>query len=205
MRVSVTEWPSWLGTSLQRELRGRESGIVVRMTAPTSHVVMGRIGAPWGIKGWVKVFSYTEPADNLMQYLRYEVEANGGLQPLEFAEIREQGGHFVALPKGVLTREDASRFTGLQLLVAKDRLPVLDEGVYWHQLEGLRVVTESGEDLGTVQYLMETGANDVLVVRGDEQSIDRLERLLPYVDGLVIRLLDLAAGRITVAWDSEWK
>ncbi len=175
------------------------------MTAPTSHVVMGRIGAPWGIKGWVKVFSYTQPAGNLMQYLQYDVEASGGLHTLEFAEIREQGGHFVALPKGVLTREEASRFTGLELLLAKDRLPVLDEGVYWHQLEGLRVVTESGEDLGRVQYLMETGANDVLVIRGDDQSIDRRERLLPYVVGLVVRRVDVVAGRIAVVWDSGWE
>lgn len=205
MRVSATAWPSWLGTSQPREPRGRESGIVARMTAPTSHVVMGRIGAPWGIKGWVKVFSYTQPAGNLMQYLQYDVEASGGLHTLEFAEIREQGGHFVALPKGVLTREEASRFTGLELLLAKDRLPVLDEGVYWHQLEGLRVVTESGEDLGRVQYLMETGANDVLVIRGDDQSIDRRERLLPYVVGLVVRRVDVVAGRIAVVWDSGWE
>lgn len=174
------------------------------MTAPATHVVMARIGAPWGIKGWVKLFSFSQPPENLMDYLQYEVEGPQGLETIEFDEIKAHGPGFVGHIKGCDVREVAVRYTGLELLIEKQRLPALEEGYYWHQLEGLRVQTEQGQDLGKVQYLMETGANDVLVVKGDGQSVDVKERLLPYVEGQVVKSIDLAKQLMIVAWDSEW-
>jgi 16S rRNA processing protein RimM len=174
------------------------------MTAPASHVVMGRIGAPWGLKGWVKLFSFADPLDNLLEYQQFYVQGANGLETLEFAEMKEHGKSFVGRVKGCEVREAAALYTGKELLLAKAELPNLDEGYYWYQLEGLRVQTLSGQDLGTVQYLMETGANDVLVVRGDEQSVDREERLLPYVEEAVVKSVDLAKAVILVDWDKEY-
>ena len=174
------------------------------MTAPASHVVMGKIGAPWGVKGWVKLFSFTNPAENLLDYRSFWVAGSNGLKPLEFVAMRSQGGDFVGQIKGCEVREQAAGFTGVELLVEKSDLPALDEGYYWHQLEGLRVVTLGGQDLGTVQYLMETGANDVMVIKGDGQSVDRVERLLPWLRGRVVTEVDLTKRVIKVDWDAAW-
>ncbi len=177
------------------------SGLV---NSPVSHVVMGRIGAPWGVKGWVKLFSFTDPADNLLDYHRYLIQGADGLDSLEFDEIKVHGHDFVAHIKGCDVREQACRYTGQELLIEKSELPELEAGFYWYQLEGLRVVTTSGQDLGKVHHLMETGANDVLVVKGDAQSVDKIERLVPYIDGSVIKQVDLKQGLIVVEWDKDY-
>lgn len=169
-----------------------------------THVVMGRVGAPWGVKGWVKVHSFAEPPENLLDYLEFEIETPAGLQKLVFDEIKPQGGGFVGHIKGCEVREQTGVYTGCELLVAKALLPELDEGFYWHELEGLRVVTLAGEVLGSVHHLMETGANDVLVVRGDEHSVDREERLLPWIPEQVVVDVDLDAGVIKVDWDKDF-
>ncbi len=174
------------------------------MNSPDSHVVMGRIGAPWGVKGWVKLFSFTDPADNLLDYHRYWTQGGDGLQSVEFDEIKVHGHDFVAHIKGCDVREEACRYTGQELLIARTELPELDAGFYWYQLEGLRVVTQSGQDLGIVHHLMETGANDVLVVKGDAQSVDKIERLLPWIKDSVIKQVDLKQRLILVEWDKDY-
>lgn len=174
------------------------------MNSPASHVVMGRIGAPWGIKGWVKLYSYTDPPDNLLNYHSYLIQGPEGLQSLEFDEMKVHGNDFVAHIKGCEVREQAGRYTGQDLMLEKAALPALEEGYYWYQLEGLRVLTQSGQDLGIVQRLMETGANDVLVVKGDERSVDKEERLLPYLEGVVIVQVDLDKRLLLVDWDKDY-
>ena len=174
---------------------------------------MGRIGAPFGVKGWVKLFSFTDPADNLLDYHRFWVvvanesageSANGGLQSLEFDEIKVHGKDFVGHIKDCDVREQACRYTGQELWIAETELPALDAGFYWYQPEGLRVVTTSGQDLGKVHHLLETGANDVLVVKGDAQSVDQSERLVPYIKDSVIRQVDLKQATIVVEWDKDY-
>ncbi len=169
-----------------------------------THVVMGRIGAPYGIKGWVKLISFTDPADNLLEYSHFWVADGTALKPIEIDEARPQGEGLVGHIKGCDVREQTRLYTGLDLLVAKEELPELEEGFYWHELEGLRVVNLEGEDLGVVDHLMATGANDVLVVRGDEASVDRTERLLPYVEEQVVREIDLDARLMRVDWGRDW-
>lgn len=167
---------------------------------------MGRIGAPWGIKGWVKLFSFADPPENLLDYREFYIQGPAGLRTLEFDEMKEHGPGFVGHIKGCDVRELTGEFTGKELLIAKQELPDLEEGegYYWHQLEGLRVKTQSGQDLGTVQHLLETGANDVMVIKGDDQSLDKLERLLPFVMEQVVVNVDLQARTMEVSWDPEW-
>lgn len=177
---------------------------------------MGRIGAPYGIKGWVKLISFTEPAENLLDYPQlWIVDGAGGadggdgskgrsLRRIEIDEARPQGQALVGHIKGCDVREDTRLYTGLDLLVPKSELPPLEEGYYWYQLEGLRVVNLAGQDLGVVHQLLATGANDVVIVRGDEASVDREERLLPYVMGQVVKEVDLASRVMRVDWGMDW-
>lgn len=167
---------------------------------------MGRIGAPHGIKGWVKLISFTDPVDNLLEYQNFWIAEGAGkpLKQIEIDEARPQGAGLIGHIKGCDVREATRAYTGLELLISKEALPELDEGFYWHELEGLRVVNLSGEDLGVLDHLMDTGANDVMVVRGDAASIDREERLLPYVDGQVVKEVDLDARVMRVDWGKDW-
>jgi 16S rRNA processing protein RimM len=165
---------------------------------------MGRIGAPYGIKGWVKLISFTDPVDNLLEYQYFWVADGTALKQIEIDEARPQGAGLVAHIKGCDAREATRAYTGLDLLVSKEELPELDEGFYWHELEGLRVVNLEGEDLGVLHHLMDTGANDVMVVRGDEASIDREERLLPYVEEQVVKEVDLDTRIMRVDWGRDW-
>ncbi|MEY4642062.1 MAG: rRNA processing protein RimM [Pseudomonadota bacterium] len=184
-----------------------ETGKTNRATQPdwsATHVVMGRIGAPHGIKGWVKLISFTDPLVNLLEYDYFWVAEGNALRKIEIDEARPQGQTLVGHIKGCDVREETRQYTGLELMLPKSELPVLDEGYYWHQLEGLRVVNLAGEDLGVVDHLLATGANDVLIVRGDAASVDQEERLVPYVSGQVVKEVDLTARVVRVDWGKDY-
>jgi 16S rRNA processing protein RimM len=188
--------------------RQKEGSTQTQSRWSATHVVMGRIGAPYGIKGWVKLISFTEPTENLLDYPHFWIAEGTGsgteLRKIEIDEARPQGQTLVGHIKGCDVREETRLYTGQELLIPKSELPPLDEGYYWHQLEGLRVVNLEGEDLGVVNHLLATGANDVVVVRGDAASIDQEERLLPYVKGQVVKEVDLGARIMRVDWGKDF-
>lgn len=171
-------------------------------------IEVGRITAVFGIQGWVKIHSFTEPQGNLLEYGPWWLKTARGVKTVEIDDSRPHGKGFVAHIKGVDDRDQAARFTGVTIAVEKDQLPALDtEEYYWHQLQGLRVISHwqgQSRDLGRVAQLLETGANDVLVVRPDSDSLDERERLVPYVPERYVRSVDLSAGRIDVEWDPEF-
>ncbi|MFU8765390.1 MAG: ribosome maturation factor RimM [Haliea sp.] len=179
------------------------------MTEPavSERLVIGRITGCYGIKGWVKIHSYTEPMENFLDYGGWMVARRGGLEAVDFDAGRRQGKGLVAHIRGVDDRNEAETFHGLEVSVEGRALPVLEEGdYYWHQLQGMRVwcSTENGQVLlGEVDYLLETGANDVLVIKACEGSIDQRERLIPWLPGTTVRQVDQAAGRIEVDWFPE--
>jgi 16S rRNA processing protein RimM len=124
---------------------------------------------------------------------------------MRLEEGRRQGQGIVVRLKGINDRNLASTYSGAEIRVRTAELPELPEGeYYWHQLEGLSVVTQNDECLGKVHHLMETGANDVLVVRATADSIDQRERLIPYLPDQVLKEVDLNAARIVVDWDPEF-
>ena len=177
-------------------------------TEKSSLVNVGRLTAVYGIKGWLKVHSYTEPAENLFDYQPWLLKTAHGIKQVEIDEVRPHGDAFVVHLVGVDDRDQAAAFTAVDIAVNRDQLPELDEGeYYWSQLEGLRVITEfqgTTKDLGKVVKLFETGANDVLVVQGDEGSVDQRERLIPYVPDQFVLSVDLGKGEIRVDWDPEF-
>jgi 16S rRNA processing protein RimM len=169
------------------------------------YVVLGKLTSPYGVKGWFKVYSYTSPMEGILDYAEWVIEQRGTRTTRRLAQGRRQGKGLVACLEGIDSREQAEQLAGAEILLPKQTLPELEVGdYYWYQLEGLRVVTLQGVDLGRVDYLFETGANDVLVVKGDAQSIDDRERLLPFLPDEVIRDTDLATGTLTVDWDPEF-
>ncbi len=169
------------------------------------YVLIGRIGAAYGIKGWVKLNSFTDPKDNILNYEYFFTPEGGSLIGLEIDQSKAQGKGFVAHIKGCDDRNLSQQYTGKELFIEKALLPELPaEDYYWHQLEGLRVKTLKGDDLGVVDHLIETGANDVLVVKADQLSVDEDERLIPYLSGQVIDDIDLGKKLIRVNWEKDY-
>lgn len=168
-------------------------------------VVLGRFNSPFGVQGWVKVYSYTEPMENIQSYKPWLIKQKDGWQPIKVKAVKTQGKGLIAKLDNIDTPEAARLYCEVEIAVPKSALPNLDEGdFYWSQLQNLKVINESGELLGRVDHLMETGANDVLVVKGDAESIDRETRLIPYVPEQVVRLVDLESGTIRVDWGSDY-
>lgn len=178
-------------------------------TVPADLVVVGRITTVFGVKGWVKIHSYTEPMDNLCSFESLYIQRNGQWAPFELTEIKRHQKGLIGLIRGVDDRELARTYCQCDIGVSATEMPALEEGdYYWHQLEGLRVYTRGAAGtevlLGTVHQILETGANDVMVVRRCAGSLDDRERLIPWLPGQVVGTVDLAAGAIHVDWDSEF-
>ncbi|KAA1172023.1 ribosome maturation factor RimM [Marinobacter salinexigens] len=175
------------------------------MTQHSQETVIGQITSVFGVKGWLKVYSYTDPKEGILQYRDWVLELDGKRIPVRLEEGRRQGQGIVVRLKGIDDRDVALTYRGADIKVSIDKFPELADGeYYWYQLEGLDVFTVDGDCLGKVHHLMETGSNDVLVVRASADSIDQRERLLPYLPDQVVRKVDLAGGRMVVEWDPEF-
>lgn len=162
-------------------------------------VVMGKIVAAQGIKGWVKVQTYTEYLDSLLDYDTWYVGDEQAWRPLQVLEADVHGKVLVARLAGVADRTAAEQYKGRLVAVPRAALPEQEEGeYYWSDLIGLRVQNLAGEALGVVETLMETGANDVLVVKGGQGEL-----LIPFIEH-VIRQVRLADGVIQVDWQADY-
>ncbi len=160
-------------------------------------VVLGRISGVFGVRGWVKIYSYTEPREAVLQYKDWLLSKKDGWQPVTVAEGKRHGKTVIARIDGIDDRDEAAGHIGRDIGVPREALPKVDDGqYYWSDLEGLLVVRMDGAELGRVAYLLETGANDVMVIEGEQ------ELLVPFVKGEVVIDVDLDEGLIRVDW--EW-
>jgi 16S rRNA processing protein RimM len=161
-------------------------------------VVMGRISAPFGIRGWVKVQPNTAEPRNLLAYKSWWVEGDGDWRTIAVAEARVHGAAVVAKLEGCEDRDAAAALRGRAVAMPRAALPGTKSGeYYWADLIGLAVVNGAGQALGRIAGLLQTGANDVLVVAGER------ERLIPFI-AEVIRDVDLAGGVMRVEWDADF-
>lgn len=173
--------------------------------ASSKKVVLARIGKVHGLKGWVRLNSFTSPPDNLLEYQEFLIQQDGQEKPVLLAECRQQADKLFGRFEGYDSPETARQLTGLDLYLRSNQLPELEQDeYYWHQLQGLNVFNLQQQRYGKVQTLLETGANDVLVVRPDAESVDDRERLIPYLRDSVIKSIDLDGGKLTVDWEIDF-
>ena len=160
-------------------------------------MILGRISGLFGVKGWVKVYSYTEPREAVLDFDRWLLSGKNGWQEATVAEGQRHGKTVIVRINGYDDRDQAVGLIGTEIGVPRDELPEADsDHYYWSDLEGLSVVHRDGTEIGKVDHLLETGANDVMVVKGET------ERLVPFVMDKVVLGVDLAKGEIRVDW--EW-
>lgn len=158
-------------------------------------VVVGRFGAPHGVKGWLSVLSYTEPLENIVSYRPWLVEHQGQWREVEVVRTRPHGRRILVELKGVADRNAAQRLVGCQIGVPDAALPPVGEGeYYWKDLVGMAVVNEQGETIGHVVELFATPANDVIVVRDGAAEV-----LIPFVHDVVTDV-DVQGRQIRVDW-----
>jgi 16S rRNA processing protein RimM len=166
---------------------------------------MGRISAPFGIKGWIRVQPYTGSIGSLGSYPTWWLGSPAGWQEYQVEQTQVQGPDVVAKLAGCEDRDAAAAFKGLSVAVPREAFPPAEKGeFYWADLVGLKVVNSNGLVFGAVSSMLETGANAVMVVQ--QNTVDggkEAERLIPFIAD-VIRRVDLAAGLIEVDWGADY-
>lgn len=159
---------------------------------------MGHVSVPFGVRGWVKIHAYTEFSDSLLDYPAWWLGKNGQWREIAVLDSEVHSKSLVVHLAGCDDRDAAAALRGSEIAVPRNALPEPAENeYYWSDLIGLSVLNTEQQALGKVSELLETGANDVLVVQGER------ERLIPFVPH-VIREVDLAAGTIRVEWGLDW-
>jgi len=176
----------------------------------TSHLIsIATIAGVYGIKGWVKVrINLEDPASLTSLSSKQLTDPRGTcVQSVDVTAVRSQGKGFIAKLAGVDDRNAAELHRGHSIQIPESSLPGLNDGeIYWRDLIGCRVelsVDDENLSLGCVDHLIETGANDVLVIRPTEDSIDDRERLIPWLEGDVIAAVDIESRRISVRWHPD--
>ncbi|MFW2374672.1 MAG: ribosome maturation factor RimM [Gammaproteobacteria bacterium] len=160
---------------------------------------LGKISGVFGVKGWIKVHSYTDPREGIVEYGSWQIMQKGVWRDVELEAGQRQGKTVIAKLKGIDDRDQAMLLMGAKVAIRPDQLADLqDKEYYWHDLEGMQVINQQGVELGTVNHMMETGANDVMVVQGDR------ERLIPFTQGHAVIQVDLSARVIRVDWDADF-
>lgn len=161
-------------------------------------MVLGRVAAPYGVKGWVRVHPLTTVAENLLRYRSWWLGNSERWEEQEVTQSRVHGAAILAQLAGCEDRDTAAALRGKRVAVPRSALPAAGENeYYWTDLLGLKVANVPGEELGVVVRILETGANDVLVVSGER------ERLIPFI-AEVLREVDLANGIIRVDWGADY-
>jgi 16S rRNA processing protein RimM len=170
------------------------------MQDETSLIIIGKIVGVYGIKGWFKILSFTRPRENIFKYSPWLVKQNEEWLEIQLLEGKPQGKGLVASIEGITDRNEAMALVSSEIAIDRVRLPAAKQGeYYWHDLINMQVINQQNEVLGVVKELLETGANDVLVVEADKQRY-----LIPYVQDVYIKDVDTEQGVIQVDWQSDY-
>ena len=164
------------------------------MPAP---ICVARIGAAHGVRGAVKLWTFTEDPLAVKRY--GPLTTKDGARQFEVASAREANGHLVATLKGVATREEAERLNGLELYIAREKLPETDTDEYYHaDLIGLAAVTVANEPIGRVTAIHNFGAGDIIEIAPPHGAT----MLLPFTNA-VVPTVDLAKGHVVIVLPDE--
>ncbi len=169
------------------------------MSQQDEFVIIGKLVGVYGVRGWLKVFSDTAPKENIFEYDPWYLKIKGQWRSVKMLVGRPQGKGLVAQLESISDREQAHELVGAEIGIRRDQLAPLAKGeYYWADLVGLEVINQEGVVLGKVDHLFSTGANDVVVIKGER------ERLVPFVQGQYVLEIDLTAGVMRVDWDPEF-
>jgi len=172
------------------------SGNDVQSDPENDLLVIGKVASAYGLRGWFHVYSYTDPITNILDYKSWFIGKDDHWQQYVIEEGRAHGKGVVVRLQSFTDRDQAESLKGADIAINRSKLPALEKDeFYWVELVGLEVVTLKGEKLGRVDSILETGANDVLVIKGEQ------EHLVPYVKNEFIKEVDLKNGEILVDWD----
>lgn len=161
--------------------------------------MIGQVAAPHGVKGWVKIHSFSDPPGQILKYAPWMIGTSEGKKEYRIADARSSGTDILVHLEGIDDRDQAASLRHSEIWVSRACFPPAEPGrFYWADLIGLRVQTEQGVVLGELVDMMETGANDVMIVRGDK------ERLIPFVVGEYVKEVNLTEGYLSVTWDPEF-
>jgi len=169
----------------------------------SKNIILGKVGAVYGIKGWLKIHSFTDEQEAILDYFPWSLKLGNNRQSVEVTDWRKHNKSIIVKVAGVDDRDEAQAFVGSEILTTEEALPELPEGdYYWRDLMGMQVVTTEGYDLGCVSDMLETGANDVLVVKANRNDgFGKKERLIPYLFEQVIKSVSIENKQICVDWD----
>ena len=160
------------------------------------YLIVGRVGSAHGVKGENKIISYTDPPTNILNYLPWQLSSKGQLRSVSLEKKRHDHHHIIVQFSNCMDRDQAQLLTGADILIPREQLKPLKKGEFYQtDLIGLQVDTVNGEKIGTVKDILETGANDVLVIVGEKRY------LIPYILDSVIKEIDLEKQIILVDWD----
>ncbi|MFY9329502.1 MAG: ribosome maturation factor RimM [Georgfuchsia sp.] len=166
-------------------------------------VVLGRLFTPYGVKGWLRLHPFGDDPESWKRMAQWWLSPEDGAaaqwNPAKLSGLRQHGGGWVAKLEGVDSRDAAEALEGWYFAAPREELPATRSGeYYWVDLIGLQVKNQQGDVLGVIESLVETGANDVLILRDGEK-----ERLLPFIEQ-VVKEMDVAGGWLTVDWQADW-
>ncbi|MBS9777280.1 MAG: 16S rRNA processing protein RimM [Gammaproteobacteria bacterium] len=161
------------------------------------YIEIGKITGFFGVKGWVKLYSHSRPRVGIGKYQHFYYGSNKST--IEFTNIKESGKNIVGHIKDIDSREAAEQFIGQILFIQKKDLPKLENEYYWSELIGLTVINHEGLTLGRITEMMETGANDVVVVHSENEE----ETLIPFAMSHFIDSIDIEKGEMRVNWEID--
>ena len=165
--------------------------------------IVGKLGSTYGIRGWLRIYSSTEQAESIFDYQPWFLNIKGQWQTVELESWRYHSQDLIVKLKNIDDRDAAQALTNIEIGVSADNFPELEEGYYWHDLIGCQVLNLQGYQLGVVSDMMETGSNDVFVVKANlNDAFSKQERLIPYLEQTVVKRVDLATKTIEVDWDA---
>ena len=161
-------------------------------------VAVGRIGSPFGVRGWLKVKSFTEPLDNIINYQPWLLSIKGKQVTVRVLDGKIHGSTILAKIEGCDDRDQALGFVNAEIYVRRDQFAELEEGeYYWSDLIGLTVIKADGHKLGIVDNLFSTGANDIMLVKGDK------DYYVPFIMNNTVISVSLKTGTIQINWDTS--
>jgi 16S rRNA processing protein RimM len=171
-------------------------------------IVLGFIKSAYGIKGWVKVKSFTSPETNILQYPVWKLNKKGVVSKVSIEKTMNHQTAIAVKFHGCNDRDRALLYSGSEISVDVNDLPSLEEDyVYYHQLEGLKVYylrLENSNFLGIVSHMFDTAANQVIVIKPTNDSLDKRERLIPWIMDQVVISIDLNSKIVIVDWDPDF-